>query len=126
VQQAAVRNRKLADPAVLAEIAKSGKSTDVRVAAVERMTTEATLAAFARTDNAWQVRQAAVRNASLADQAVLTLIAKGDQDADVRVAAVGKLTDLAVLSEIAKADKQEQVREAVSKRMRALKTPRRK
>jgi hypothetical protein len=96
--------RRLADQALLADIAKTASDWRVRGDAVDKVTDQAALADIAKTDPAPNVRRIAVNK--LTDQAVLAHIAKSDRYGEVRQAGVWRLTDQALLADIAKSDSQ--------------------
>lgn len=105
VRRAAVK--KLADEALLAEIARADPDWEVRRAAVENshLEDQAALAEVARTDTEWLVRGAAVLR--LTDQAQPTFahVARNDSYTEVRLAAARRLTDQAALADIARTHK---------------------
>lgn len=84
----------------LADLAKRGDNLNICLAALEKITNQATLIEIARQADYWQVRKAAVEK--ITDQAALSGVFKKDKDFDVRKAAIGRITDPVVLAETAK------------------------
>ncbi len=108
VREAAVG--RLTDPRLLTRIAQKDESLSVRGAAVQKLADHALLAAIAQQDESDWVREAAVEK--LTDNALLSEIAQKDQSPSVRKAAVRKITDHALLAAIAQTDAHEDVRYA--------------
>ena len=75
-----------------------GSDERTRLEAMKRMTDPAAVAAIAKHDESWRVRDAAIRR--LTNQTLLTDIAKNDADSFARLAAVEKLTDPAILADL--------------------------
>jgi len=110
---------KLTDQSVLAEIAKNGKNSNVRMAAAENLIdqtfAQSVFAYIAKNDESYSVRSAAVQK--LTDQKLLGDIAKNDESYSIRSEAVKKLTDQALLAEVAKNASDSRVRIAAAEKL---------
>jgi hypothetical protein len=106
---------RLADQPTLADIAKNDKDSKVRKAAMARVTEQYDLADVAQNSLDSKVRKAAVER--LEDQLVLAEIAKNDKDSEVRRAAVARVTDERLLADIAKSGLDSEVRKAAVARV---------
>jgi hypothetical protein len=83
-----------------------------RERAVEELTDQTLLTEIAKNDEDARVRTAAVNNPNLTDQILLAEIVKDSVGSDVREAAVEKLADQSLLAGIAKNDEDARVRRA--------------
>jgi len=97
---AAIGNKKLTDPNVLADIAKNDEDSTVSTAAFIKLISKNLIAATANYDENSDVRLKAV--GSLDDQDLLVSVAKKARYSDARIAAVKKLTDPKLLVDVAK------------------------
>ncbi|MDR0534865.1 MAG: hypothetical protein LBG65_00665 [Puniceicoccales bacterium] len=111
----AARMEKIADPQLLASLAREARSGNVRVTAAITLGDQALLADIARNGADASIRKRAVEN--LADQPVLAGIALNDRDESVRLEAARRVSDQALLASLAQDEKaDESVRiEAVSR-----------
>jgi len=100
----------LHDQVLLAEIANTNTSEDVRWSATDKLTDQAALAKVATNDKEVYVRRHAVEK--LTDHEVLARIATSDPNGAVRLAAVRRVHDQVLLAEIAKTDSEPDVRKA--------------
>ncbi|MCU0241441.1 MAG: hypothetical protein MUF51_03345, partial [Vicinamibacteria bacterium] len=101
---------RLADPAVLLEIARGDADQEVCLAALgnPHLLDVGFLAEVAKGHKHWKMRRVAVERIS--DQAVLGFVAKSDATVFVREAAIARLNDQALLHEIAATDQDERLR----------------
>jgi hypothetical protein len=104
----------LTDPSLLADIAKNDEDSDIRKAAVERVTDQSVLADVAKNDEDSDVRKDAVERVT--DQSLLADVAQNGKYSDVRKAAV-ELTDQSLLADIAQNGKDSYVRKAAVERL---------
>jgi hypothetical protein len=114
VRRAAVS--KLTDTRLLARIAKEDIVDYVRQAAIAQITDQAVLGEIARTSPHWQDRSDVVKK--LGDSPLLWEIAKSDPDSDVRLFALKKVTNQITLYEAVKGDPVSGNREAALERIK--------
>jgi hypothetical protein len=105
---------------ILSKIAKNDKISDVRKAAVDKITDQKILADIAKSDKDPNVCKAAVEK--ITDQNVLVDVVNYIKDWQVRLAVVSKLTDNNDLSHIAKNDLRDNVRNAAMEKIFILKS----
>lgn len=96
VAAAAARNPAITDAAQLEKIARKSRQRAARCAATERMTDPVALAGLAREADDGRVRETAVRNPNLTDQALFGAIAAEDGDSGVRTEAMRRIEDVAL------------------------------
>ncbi len=90
------------DQEACAQLARPSQPSDVRVAAIRRLTDQHLLGDLARTDKETSVRLAAIR--SLIDQDILVQVARQNRSPIERGAAIERLVDQSVLADIARKD----------------------
>jgi hypothetical protein len=113
VRVAAVENPHFTDQRLLSQIARCGKGSKVRAAAIRKVTDQAVLAEIAKPvkySDEWE-RAWAVGSPNFTDQRLLAQIAGSDKNPDVRRSALGKPIDQVLLAEIAGTDPDAEVRE---------------
>ncbi len=111
---------KVDSQAQLFDIALSSGNEDVRKTAIRKITNKEMLAEIVKEGEYWDVRMEAVKNPNIADETLLTEIAKTDLNEEVRAAAVLKLTDQQLLSEIIKKEINWNLRLAAYERLRKI------
>ena len=104
----------ISDQELLARIAREACRSDVKAAAVMKITDQELLGKYA-CSKYWQIREAAAKH--LEDQKILEQLALNDYISDVQEAAIMRLENPAVLRKIAKSDTSKQARKAALLRL---------
>jgi hypothetical protein len=92
--------KKLTSQAILKEIALKDSDSDIRKYAVEKLTDQEILSYVIKNDKVNDVRKAAVKN--ITNQPALVEIACEDENSDIRELAVENITDKKLLNDIVK------------------------
>jgi thiol-disulfide isomerase/thioredoxin len=118
VRKAAVKQ--LRDQACIADVAGKAKNPNVRQAAIEKLKDSACIVELARNANRREARIAAIALLIAADhQPLLAEIAKTDEAKDVRNAAIDKLRDQACIADVVRNAKYHNARIAAIEKLRA-------
>ena len=108
VRKMAIRSRTVTDEALLARVAQTDTSEDVRSEAVGRLSDQKLLVNIAKSDKSELVRGEAVLK--LDDQGVVEEIVKNDISEWVRQKAIGKISSQSLIAHVAQNDNSDEVR----------------